>query len=114
MSDKKKFDYGILSSYGTGKFYHRPGWGHYAAKVEAERELALQNAKVVLKEKRIKAGSSLYTFIVRRAANGKLYLVITGNAEKIHYRGSIIVFAPYVPDLLRVIQELSKECFPYQ
>src|SRR5215212_5738031 len=113
MSDEKKFNYGTLSSYG-GKFYHRPGWEHYAAKVEAEREQALQNAKVVLKEKRIKAGSSLYIFTVKRGKNGKPYLVITGNAEKIRYRGSIIVFAPYVPDFLRVFQELSKECFLYQ
>src|SRR5436190_22931694 len=91
----------FLTDFQSTKAYHRPGWEHYAAKVEAERERALQNAKVVLKEKRIKVGSSLYIFSVKRGKNGKPYLVITGNAEKIHYRRSIIVFAPYVPDFLR-------------
>ena len=107
MADEPKRPF--LTTFQATKAYQRSGWEAYAQKVEAERERALQNAKVVLKEKQIKAGSSLYIFTVKRGANGKPYLVITGNAEKIHYRGSIIVFAPYVPDFLRVVQELSKE-----
>jgi hypothetical protein len=96
-----------VTSYQSTKAYHRPGWEAYAKKVEAERELERQNAKVVLKEKRIKAGSSLYIFSVKRGKNGKPYLVITGNAEKIHYRGSIIVFAPYVPVFLSKLREMA-------
>jgi len=48
------------------KVYHQPGWEHYAAKVEAEREQPLQNARVVLKEKRMKVGDTLYTFTVKQ------------------------------------------------
>jgi hypothetical protein len=109
MSDEKEFTYGIGTPRGNGKFYHQPGWSHYAAKVEAERAQALQNAKVVLKEKRIKAGDTLYVFSVVRGKNGRPYLKITGTIEKINYRGSIVVMAPYVPDFLRVLQQLSKE-----
>ncbi len=94
MSDEKKFNYGILSSYGTGKFYHRPGWEYYAAKVEAERKKAEETAKVVLKEKRLKMGNIFYTFSIRQRKNQKPYFVITGNIEKIGYKGSIVVFAP--------------------
>ena len=74
MADEKQFEYGILSSYG-GKFYHRPGWEHYAAKVEIERQQALQNAKVVRKQKRIKMGNTLYDFSIREGKNGKPYLL---------------------------------------
>jgi hypothetical protein len=84
MSDEKEFDYGILSSYG-GKFYHRPGWEHYAAKVEAEQEERLQNARVVRKQKRVKMGNTLYDFSVREGKNGKPYLLITGIIEKSVY-----------------------------
>ena len=95
MSDEKKYDYGILSSYG-GKFYHRPEWKAYAAKVEQERALHLKNAKIVLKEKHIQAGGALYTFTAIRGKNGKPYIKITGEIKKVNYKGSIVIQAPYL------------------
>src|SRR5262245_10482818 len=108
MGDNGKFNYGIGTRFGNGKACHQPGWEYYARKAEAERDELLQNAKVVLKEKRIKAGNTLYTFTIKQSKSGKPYLVISGNVEKISYRGSIVVFAPYMPDFLRVLQQVSK------
>jgi hypothetical protein len=61
----------------------------------------------------MKVGNTLYTFTVKQGKNGKPYLVISGNIEKLKYRGSIVVFEPYMPDFLRVLQQLAKEHFPY-
>jgi len=108
MSDEKKFDYGILSSYGTGKFYHRPGWASYAAKANADRKKAEENAKVVLKEKRMNAGNTHYTFSIIQKKNTKPYLRISGYIEKTGYRGTIVVFAPYVPTFVGMVQQLAK------
>jgi hypothetical protein len=59
MADEKQFEYGIGTPYGNGKAYHQPGWTYYAEKAETERRIQLQNAKLVLKEKRMKAGNTL-------------------------------------------------------
>jgi hypothetical protein len=56
------------------KLYQQPGWERYVAKVEAEKEQQLKNVKVVLKEKRIKMGDTLYTFVMKQGKNGKRYL----------------------------------------
>src|SRR5438093_8598178 len=108
MADEKKFDYGILSSNGTGKFYHGSDWPQYATKVDAERKKAEENAKVVLKEKRMNAGNTHYTCSIIQKKNTKPYLRISVFIEKINYRGTIVVFAPYVPAFLGILQELSE------
>jgi hypothetical protein len=113
MADVPQPQRPFLTDFQSTKAYHRPGWEHYAAKVEAEREIERQNAQVVLKEKRMKVGNTLYTFTVKQGKNGKPYLVISRNIEKLNYRGSIVVFEPYIPDFLRVLQQLAKEHFPY-
>ena len=99
----------FLTDFQSTKAYHRPGWEHYARNVEIERQQALQNAKVVRKQKRLKMGNTLYDFSIREGKNGKPYLLVTGIIEKVNYRGSVVVFAPYLPDFLRVVQQLSKE-----
>ena len=71
----------FLTDFQAAKAYHRPGWEAYARKVEAECEREHQNAKVVLKEKRMKVGNTLYTFTVKQGKNGTPYLVISGNIE---------------------------------
>jgi hypothetical protein len=108
MTDARKCAYGIGTPYAHGKAYHQPGWKYYAEKAEAERRTQLQNAKIVLREKRMKMGDTRYTFTVKQGKNGKPYLVITRDIAKINYRGSIVIFAPYLPDFLRVLQQLSK------
>ena len=94
MADEKKFDYGILSSHGTGKYYHRPDWRAYAAKVSAERAKERENAKVVLKEKRMNAGSTHYTFSIIQSKNTKPYLRLSVFAEPIviHLSSTIMIF----------------------
>ena len=109
MAEEQKGDYGTLSNFGTRKYGLRPGWEEYARKAEREQEIRLQNAKLVLKEKRMKAGNTLYVFTAIKGKNEKTYLKITGTIEKINYKGSVVVMAPYVPDFLRVVQQLSKE-----
>ncbi len=105
MTDEKPF----LTPFQATKAYHRPGWEYYAQNVEAERSERLANAKVVLKEKHMNAGSTHYTFSIIRKKNTKPYLRITVFVEKINYQGTIVVFEPYVPAFLGILQELSKE-----
>jgi hypothetical protein len=95
MTDNQEPDRPFLTRFQSMKAYHRPRWEAYARKAEAEREIERRNARIVLKEKRMKVGDTLYTFTVKQGKNGKPYLVISGNIEKLNYRGSIVVFAPY-------------------
>src|SRR5215212_2704489 len=105
MADEPKRPY--LTQFQATKAYHRPGWEHYAAKVEAERQKAFEDRKVVLKEKRMNAGSTHYTFSVVQKRDTKPYLRISVFAEKIDYRGTIVVFAPYVPTFMSKLRELA-------
>ncbi|SRR6266496_5260820 len=105
MSDEKPF----LTSFQATKAYHRPGWEYYARNAEAERNERLANAKVVLKEKHMNAGNTHYTFSIVRKKNTKPYLRISVFIEKMNYRGTIVIFGPYVPAFLGILQELSKE-----
>ena len=105
MSDEKPF----LTSFQATKAYHRPGWEYYARNAEAERNERLANAKVVLKEKHMNAGNTHYTFSIVRKKNTKPYLRVSMFIEKMNYRGTIVIFAPYVPAFLGILQELSKE-----
>ena len=107
MADEPRRPY--LTDLQTTKFYHRPGFAYYAVKREAERRKAEENAKVVLKEKRMNAGNTHYTFSIIQKKNTKPYLRINVFMEKINYRGTIVVFAPYVPAFLGILQEMSKE-----
>jgi len=91
----------------------QPGWEYYAQKVEAERNERLENAKVVLKETHMNAGNTHYTFSIVQKKNTKPYLRISVCIEKMNYRGTIVVFGPYVPVFMGKLHELSKECFPY-
>src|SRR5215213_9536221 len=107
MADEPKQPY--LTQFQATKAYHRPGWEHYAAKVEAERKIREANAKVVLKEKRMNAGSTHYTFSIVQQKNTKPYLRISVFVEKHNYRGTIVVFAPYVPVFLSILHEITKD-----
>src|SRR5690348_3899892 len=105
MGEEPKRPY--LTEFQAAKAYHRPGWEAYARKVEQERELQRQNAPIVLKEKRMKTGNTDYTFSVIQRKNEKPYLRISGYIAKTDYRGTIVVFAPYVPAFLGILQEIS-------
>jgi hypothetical protein len=107
MADEPKRPY--LTPLQSTKAYHQPGWEAYAAKVNAERKKAEENAKVILKEKRMNAGSTHYTFSIIQSENTKPYLRISGFIEKKNYRGTVVVFSPYVRAFLGILQELSKE-----
>ena len=76
--------------------------------MNAERKRAEENAKVVLKEKRMNAGSTHYTFSIIQKKNTKPYLRVSVYIEKIDYRGTIVVFAPYVPAFLSILHEITK------
>jgi hypothetical protein len=109
MADNQEPDRPFLTPLQSTKAYHRPGWEHYAAKVEAQREIERQNAQVVLREKRMNAGSTHYTFSIIQKKNTKPYLRVSVFVEKHNYRGTIVIFAPYVPAFLGILQELAKE-----
>ncbi|SRR6266498_4494417 len=104
MTDKP-----FLTDFQATKAYHRPGWEAIAREIATERRLREQNAKVVLKEKHMNAGSTHYTFSVVQTRNSKPYLRVNMDSEKMNYRGTIVVFAPYVPAFLGILQKLSKE-----
>jgi len=67
------------------------------------------NAKVILKEKHMNAGRTHYTFTIVQKKNTKPYLRLSVFAEPINYRGTIVVFAPYVPVFLSILREVTKE-----
>ena len=105
MTDKP-----FLTDFQATKAYHRPGWASYAAQAEADRRKKEEKKAVILKEKHMHAGSTRYTVSVIQRKNGeKPYVRISGYCEPTGYRGTIVVFAPYVPAFLGILQELSKE-----
>jgi len=104
MTDKP-----FLTDFQATKAYHRPGWASYAAQAEADRRKKEENRAVILKEKRMNAGSTHYTFSIIQKKNIKPYLRLSVFAEPMNYRGTIVVFAPYVPAFLGILQELSKD-----
>jgi hypothetical protein len=106
MADEPKRPF--LTAFQAAKAYHRPGWEAYARKVETEREVQRQNAPIVLREKSMKTGNTDYTFSIIRKKNGRPYLRISGYIAKTNHRGTVIVFAPYVPAFLGILQEFSK------
>src|SRR5690348_4489089 len=106
MTDEPQRPY--LTDLQAMKAHHRPGWEAYARKVEQERELRRQNAPIVLREKRMKTGNTDYTFSIIQRKNTKPYLRISGYITKTDYRGTIVVFEPYVPAFLGILQEISK------
>jgi len=107
MADDPKQPY--LTDFQATKAYHRPGWEAIARKVAAERRIREANAPVILKQKRMNAGSTHYTFSIIQKKNIKPYLRLSVFAEPMNYRGTIVVFAPYVPAFLGILQELSKD-----
>jgi hypothetical protein len=107
MADEPKRPY--LTDLQATKFHHQPGWAAYAAKLEAERKEREQNARVVLKEKHMNTGSARYTIsVIQRKKGEKPYLRISGYIEKTGYRGTIVVFAPYVPTFVSMITRLAE------
>src|SRR6266540_767323 len=99
----------FLTDFQATKTYHRPGWASYAAQAEADRRKAEENATVILKEKRMNAGSTRYTVSVIQSKNTKPYLRVSVFMEKHNYRGTIVVFGPYVPTFMSILHEVSKD-----
>jgi hypothetical protein len=57
----------------------------------------------------MRVNGAVYTFSVIQRKNGeKPYFRISEYCERTGYRGSVVVFSPYVPAFVSMVMQLSK------